>query len=76
MAFGIPAGTAMLEGDPIFTAPAPGGHGDRLAEVGTIGGDNGHTRRGTPRPDETIKTQVEWISSQIVAAERKAESPW
>jgi hypothetical protein len=34
VAFRVPARTAVLEGDPIFTAPAPGGHGDRLARSG------------------------------------------
>jgi hypothetical protein len=31
VAFGVTAGTAVLEGDPVLAAPAPGGHGDKAS---------------------------------------------
>jgi hypothetical protein len=29
VAFGVTAGAAVLEGDPVLTGPAPGGHSDK-----------------------------------------------
>jgi hypothetical protein len=47
VALRVAAGAAVLEGDAVFAAPAPGSHGDSLALVGTISGDDGRTRPGT-----------------------------
>ena len=49
VAFGVAAGSAVLEEDAVFAAPAPGGHGDSQPVVGTFGGDDGQPRPGIPR---------------------------
>ena len=53
VALGVAAGAAVFEGDAVFAAPAPGGHGDSIPVVGTISGDDGQPRPATPRPFRT-----------------------
>jgi hypothetical protein len=69
VAFGVTTGTPVFNGDPVLTAPAPRGYGDRLAQGGDYGGDYGHAYWGTSRPAETIKSQVRGTSAQVATGQ-------
>ena len=75
VALGVAARAPVLEGDPVLTAPAPCGHGHRVAGGGDYGGDNGRTYRDIPRPAETRKLHVKGISAQAMAGQKKARWP-
>jgi hypothetical protein len=55
VAFGVAAGTAVLEGDAVFAAPAAGSsHGDRLPRGGDI---RWWRRLGMPRHSQALQDQ-------------------
>jgi hypothetical protein len=72
MAFGVAAGSSVLEGDSVLTAPAPSGHEGEYTESGDYGGDYGHPYRGIPRHAETIKPQVREDYAQVAAGQKTA----